>query len=188
MEARLVDDDDTDVPVGKSGELWVRGPNIMKYVYTGASRFSPSSPFSSRGYLGKPEATRNALTPDGWYKTGDVCIVDSQGVYKIVDRKKELIKVKGVSPSFVFHRDWALCSLSSSKSPRPSSKVSFSDIPKSPTSESWAFGKNLWRRNCQGMCALPSSEMCHSPHHLAERTLFPPPACNHLKRNTSSTH
>jgi 4-coumarate--CoA ligase len=41
------------------------------------------------------------LTPDGWYKTGDVCIVDSDGVYKIVDRKKELIKVKGVRIDFL---------------------------------------------------------------------------------------
>ncbi|KAJ9109019.1 hypothetical protein QFC21_000345 [Naganishia friedmannii] len=77
MEARLVNDDEKDVPVGSSGELWVRGPNIMK------------------GYLGKPDATKNALTSDGWYKTGDVCTIDEHGIFKIVDRKKELIKVKG---------------------------------------------------------------------------------------------
>lgn len=37
------------------------------------------------------------MTSDGWYKTGDVCTIDEHGIYKIVDRKKELIKVKGVS-------------------------------------------------------------------------------------------
>lgn len=99
MEARLVDDDDQDVPVGNSGELWVRGPNIMKWVIRCLESKGDNADRNFRGYLGKPEATRNALTPDGWYKTGDVCIVDSQGVYKIVDRKKELIKVKGVRRS-----------------------------------------------------------------------------------------
>lgn len=50
MEARIVDDDERDVPLGSRGELWFRGPNVMK------------------GYLNNPEATKNALTPDGWFK------------------------------------------------------------------------------------------------------------------------
>jgi 4-coumarate--CoA ligase len=59
------------------GELWVRGPNIMK------------------GYWNKPEATKETLTPDGWLKTGDIAYVDEEDKFYIVDRKKELIKVKG---------------------------------------------------------------------------------------------
>lgn len=59
------------------GELWVRAPNVMK------------------GYWNKPEATKETLTPDGWLKTGDIAYVDDEGKFYIVDRKKELIKVKG---------------------------------------------------------------------------------------------
>ncbi|KAF8300471.1 AMP binding protein [Clavulina sp. PMI_390] len=79
MEARIVDDDERDVPPGPTarGELWFRGPNIMK------------------GYLNNPEATKNALTPDGWFKTGDIAMVDEDGFWQVVDRKKELIKYKG---------------------------------------------------------------------------------------------
>ncbi|EHY61276.1 hypothetical protein HRR83_008973 [Exophiala dermatitidis] len=59
------------------GELWCRGPNIMK------------------GYWNNPKATAETLTPDGWLKTGDIAYVDDEGMFFIVDRKKELIKVKG---------------------------------------------------------------------------------------------
>jgi len=59
------------------GELWCRGPNVMK------------------GYWRNPKATAETLTPDGWLKTGDIAYVDEHGKFFIVDRKKELIKVKG---------------------------------------------------------------------------------------------
>ncbi len=59
------------------GELWCRGPNVMK------------------GYWRNPKATAETLTSDGWLKTGDIAYVDDQGMFHIVDRKKELIKVKG---------------------------------------------------------------------------------------------
>lgn len=59
------------------GELWVRGPNIMK------------------GYWHNPTATAETLTSDGWLKTGDIVYVDVDGMFHVVDRKKELIKVKG---------------------------------------------------------------------------------------------
>ena len=48
-----------------------------------------------KGYLNNPTATSNSITPDGWFKSGDVGVRDKEGYYYIVDRKKELIKYKG---------------------------------------------------------------------------------------------
>jgi acyl-coenzyme A synthetase/AMP-(fatty) acid ligase len=48
-----------------------------------------------RGYLGNEKATQESITPDGWFKTGDIAIRDKEGLYYIVDRMKELIKYKG---------------------------------------------------------------------------------------------
>jgi 4-coumarate--CoA ligase len=59
------------------GELWIRAPNVMK------------------GYWRNPKATEETKTADGWLKTGDIAYVDEEGKFFIVDRKKELIKVKG---------------------------------------------------------------------------------------------
>jgi acyl-CoA synthetase (AMP-forming)/AMP-acid ligase II len=69
---------DAELPVGKEGELWIRGPQIMK------------------GYLNRPEETAACLDRDGWYHTGDVGYVDDEGYFFIVDRTKELIKYKGM--------------------------------------------------------------------------------------------
>ncbi|KAJ7665916.1 AMP binding protein [Mycena polygramma] len=79
LEARLVEDEDGEVDAeeGRPGELWIRGPTVMK------------------GYLNNAEATANAITRDGWFKTGDVAVKDKEGFYYIVDRRKELIKYKG---------------------------------------------------------------------------------------------
>jgi acyl-coenzyme A synthetase/AMP-(fatty) acid ligase len=49
---------------------------------------------NEKGYLNNEIATKNSITPDGWFKTGDVAIRDTEGFYYIVDRKKELIKYK----------------------------------------------------------------------------------------------
>ena len=78
-EARVVDPGTgQDVQRGERGELWIRGPQVML------------------GYLNKPESTAACMTPDGWFKTGDVAIADEKGWFCIVDRVKELIKYKGM--------------------------------------------------------------------------------------------
>ena len=66
-----------EVGVGERGELWLAGPNIMQ------------------GYLNRPEATASTIDADGFLHTGDVGYVDEEGRYYVVDRVKELIKVKG---------------------------------------------------------------------------------------------
>ncbi|GAA4808457.1 4-coumarate--CoA ligase family protein [Streptomyces ziwulingensis] len=78
-EMRLVslDDPGTDLGPGESGEILIRGPQIMK------------------GYLGRPDATAAMIDPEGWLHTGDVGHVDADGWLFVVDRVKELIKYKG---------------------------------------------------------------------------------------------
>jgi acyl-CoA synthetase (AMP-forming)/AMP-acid ligase II len=77
-ECRLVDPSTgQDAAEGERGELWIRGPQVMK------------------GYLNNEAATRDTVDPDGWLHTGDVAVVDDHGVYTVVDRVKELIKYKG---------------------------------------------------------------------------------------------
>jgi acyl-CoA synthetase (AMP-forming)/AMP-acid ligase II len=88
FEARLVDTDTgQDVrDAGKAGELWVRGPSVMK------------------GYYKNPEATEGTFAPDPkgrWFKTGDSATRDEGGFYRIADRLKELIKYKGFQGRFV---------------------------------------------------------------------------------------
>jgi len=72
VELRIVDDDGNDVPSGQPGELWVRGHMVMK------------------GYLDAPEQTAETITPDGWLKTGDVCVMNDAGYIDITDRKKDM--------------------------------------------------------------------------------------------------
>jgi acyl-CoA synthetase (AMP-forming)/AMP-acid ligase II len=77
-ECRLVDPESgEDVGEGERGELWIRGPQVMK------------------GYLNNPEATAATVDDEGWLHTGDVGVVDDDGFFQIVDRLKELIKYKG---------------------------------------------------------------------------------------------
>jgi long-chain acyl-CoA synthetase len=72
VQLRLVDESGTEVPPGNPGEVQVKGPNVMK------------------GYWNLPEAT-DAAIKDGWFATGDIAVVDEDGYYWIVDRKKDLI-------------------------------------------------------------------------------------------------
>ena len=73
----LRDDDGYEVPQGQSGELCAKGPQIMK------------------GYWRQPEATAEVTTQDGYFKTGDIAVMDEDGYFKIVDRKKDMILVSG---------------------------------------------------------------------------------------------
>ena len=84
-QARIVDlnDGETDVPVGETGELLVKGPQVMK------------------GYLNRPDATAETLT-DGWLHTGDIAKMDEEGYFYIVDRKKDMIISGGYN---VYPRD-----------------------------------------------------------------------------------
>jgi acyl-CoA synthetase (AMP-forming)/AMP-acid ligase II len=78
-ECRIVDTaTGADVDVNERGELWIRGPQVM------------------RGYLNNRAATRATITEDGWLKTGDIAYRDADGYYFVVDRVKELIKYKGM--------------------------------------------------------------------------------------------
>ena len=77
-ECRLVDPESgEDVPAGERGEVWIRGPQVM------------------RGYLNNPEATAATVDDEGWLHTGDIGVVGDDGFLQIVDRLKELIKYKG---------------------------------------------------------------------------------------------
>ena len=76
-DVQLRDDDNKEVAPGESGELCVRGPQVMK------------------GYWNRPDETAKVMTSDGWLKTGDIAVVDREGFFKIVDRKKDMILVSG---------------------------------------------------------------------------------------------
>jgi long-chain acyl-CoA synthetase len=77
IELRVVDENGSDVLVGDSGEIWIRGENIFA------------------GYLNDAEATARVLTRDGWLRTGDIAVVDEAGHLYMVDRAKDLIIVSG---------------------------------------------------------------------------------------------
>lgn len=76
-EVSIRDDAGRPVPAGERGEICVRGPQVMA------------------GYFGKPTETREAMTDDGFFKTGDIGAMDDEGNLRIVDRKKDLILVSG---------------------------------------------------------------------------------------------
>ena len=77
VEIRILDDGGKDVPIGQAGEIAIRGPQVM------------------RDYWQQPEETARVMTPDGFFKSGDIGIMDERGYTRIVDRKKDMILVSG---------------------------------------------------------------------------------------------
>ena len=76
-EIGIADDDGNMLPIGQSGEICVRGPQVMK------------------GYYNRPEETAKVMLPDGWLRTGDIGRMDERGFVYIEDRKKDMINVSG---------------------------------------------------------------------------------------------
>ncbi|WP_353232895.1 long-chain-fatty-acid--CoA ligase FadD2 [Pseudomonas helleri] len=74
---KVISDDGVELGLGERGELCVKGPQVMK------------------GYWKNPEATAEVLDAEGWFKTGDIAVIDPDGYVRIVDRKKDLIIVSG---------------------------------------------------------------------------------------------
>lgn len=75
-DMRLVDDNGKEVPQGENGEIQIKGPQVMK------------------GYYNKPEETAIAIK-DGWFNSGDIGMMEADGFFRIVDRKKDMILVSG---------------------------------------------------------------------------------------------
>jgi long-chain acyl-CoA synthetase len=76
-EICLLDDDGAEVPAGTPGEIAIRGPQVMA------------------GYWQRPDETAKVMTADGWFRSGDIGVVDERGYFRIVDRKKDMILVSG---------------------------------------------------------------------------------------------
>jgi long-chain acyl-CoA synthetase len=76
-EVQILDDDGNPMPIGSTGEIAIRGPQVMA------------------GYWNRPDETAKSMTADGFFKTGDVGIMDERGYTRIVDRKKDMILVSG---------------------------------------------------------------------------------------------
>jgi long-chain acyl-CoA synthetase len=76
-ELTLLDDDGNEVSIGTPGEICIRGPQVMA------------------GYWQRPDETAKVMTADGFFRTGDIGVVDERGYFKIVDRKKDMILVSG---------------------------------------------------------------------------------------------
>ncbi len=74
---KIIDDDGRDVPQGQPGEIAIKGPQVMA------------------GYWQRPDETAKVMTADGWFKAGDVGIMDEKGFFRIVDRKKDMVLVSG---------------------------------------------------------------------------------------------
>ncbi|MET0404744.1 MAG: long-chain-fatty-acid--CoA ligase [Cystobacter sp.] len=76
-EVTIRDDEGRDVPLGEPGEICIRGPQVMA------------------GYWKRPEETARVMCPDGFFKSGDIGVMDERGFIRIVDRKKDMILVSG---------------------------------------------------------------------------------------------
>jgi long-chain acyl-CoA synthetase len=76
-EISIRDDDGRELPIGEAGEICARGPQVMA------------------GYWRRPDETAKVMTKDGFFRTGDIGVMDAEGCIRIVDRKKDMISVSG---------------------------------------------------------------------------------------------
>jgi long-chain acyl-CoA synthetase len=74
---KILDDDGVEVAMGERGEIAIKGPQVMA------------------GYWQRPDETAKVMTPDGYFKSGDIGVMDERGYFKIVDRKKDMVLVSG---------------------------------------------------------------------------------------------
>jgi len=74
---KLLDDDGNEVPTGQPGEIAIKGPQVMA------------------GYWQRPDETAKVMTADGFFKSGDIGVMDARGFFRIVDRKKDMVLVSG---------------------------------------------------------------------------------------------
>src|SRR5471032_156814 len=77
VEIKILDDEGQEVPLGQPGEIAIKGPQVMQ------------------GYWQRPDETAKVMTPDGFFKSGDIGEMDARGYIRIVDRKKDMIVVSG---------------------------------------------------------------------------------------------
>jgi long-chain acyl-CoA synthetase len=111
-----------EVPAGEPGEIWVRGPNVML------------------GYWRREEETRAVLTPDGWYRSGDMAYADDHGYLHIVDRLKDMIISGGenvysteVEQALYEHPNVVECAVFGVPDPRWGERVHAVVVPKTGT-------------------------------------------------------
>ncbi len=76
-EVRVINDQGEPLGLDEAGELCIKGPQVMQ------------------GYWRRPEATAEVISPEGWFATGDVAVIQPDGYLRIVDRKKDMIVVSG---------------------------------------------------------------------------------------------
>jgi long-chain acyl-CoA synthetase len=74
---KVLDDEGHEVAIGQPGEIAIKGPQVMA------------------GYWQRPDETAKVMTSDGYFKSGDIGVMDERGFFKIVDRKKDMISVSG---------------------------------------------------------------------------------------------
>jgi long-chain acyl-CoA synthetase len=77
IDIRIIDDEGRDVPLGQPGEIAIKGPQVMA------------------GYWRQPDETAKVMTADGYFKSGDIGVMDERGYIKLIDRKKDMVVVSG---------------------------------------------------------------------------------------------
>ena len=119
-QARIVDPDGGgDLGPGRTGELWLRGPQVM------------------RGYRNHPEATARTISPDGWLRTGDLCYLDADGYLFVVDGSRSSSSTRAPrSP----RPSWSSCSASTRRWPTPPWCPAPTRRPASSRSPTWPSG------------------------------------------------